>query len=214
MSGSVLNKSQVTSVADGAETDAVLEELLSLVAEKFETSIDYLKSDQRNPQYANARCAYFFIGFNLMQYSADIVGDKINRSAASCQTLAKRTASKIVSDQYYREALAQIIAQISNLSYNSTLLFKEIFEECERGSMSAQDIRNKLKKRRTRDQFNDPEQERYAAVNRSDTTFTARVDKELPGLVNDFRKKSGMTKREITETALREFLEKHAHDYE
>ncbi|MGJ8530100.1 hypothetical protein [Maritalea sp.] len=184
-------------------------EVLDVVADTFGTTPEYLRSEKRDLGYANARCAFYFVASHLLDFSGEEISSEIGRSPSSCITLAKRAASKIVSDTDFRCKLSRIIAKIPISDYNSKVLFEEIFEGCEDGSLSAPAIREKLKKRRTRDQFNDPDKERYDQVNRSDKLYSARVDPSIPGLIDDFRKKSGMTKREITETALREFLERH-----
>lgn len=62
---------------------------------------------------------------------------------------------------------------------------------------------------RHRDEMPDPTKPRWHKENRLDAHFQTRLDPDLADLVDAFRESSGMTKREITERALKEFLEKH-----
>lgn len=65
---------------------------------------------------------------------------------------------------------------------------------------------------RHRDEMPDPTKPRWHKENRMDAHFQTRLDPELADLVDAFRENSGMTKREITERALKEYLEKHNFD--
>jgi len=61
--------------------------------------------------------------------------------------------------------------------------------------------------KRPREEWPDPDQPRYAEVNRSDALYQARVSQETADRVKAFIKTSGMQKREFTERALNSLLD-------
>lgn len=59
---------------------------------------------------------------------------------------------------------------------------------------------------RHRSEFNDPSKPAWYEANRNDAHYQTRLDPTLAARVDEFRAASGLTKREITETALRRYL--------
>jgi len=61
--------------------------------------------------------------------------------------------------------------------------------------------------KRPREEWPDPDQPRYAEINRSDVLYQARVSQETADRVKAFIKRSGMQKRDFTERALNSLLD-------
>jgi len=62
---------------------------------------------------------------------------------------------------------------------------------------------------RKRDDLPDPSQPAYADVNRQDARYQARISKDTSERVESFLKATGMQKKDLTEQALIEFMERH-----
>lgn len=67
----------------------------------------------------------------------------------------------------------------------------------------------KHRSHRKRDDLPDPSQPAYADVNRHDARYQARISKDTSERVDAFLKATGMQKKDLTEQALIEFMERH-----
>jgi hypothetical protein len=64
------------------------------------------------------------------------------------------------------------------------------------------DRQKKTRVKRPRDEWPDPDQPRFAEVNRQDALFQARIDEDTADRVKAFIEASGMQKKDFTEQAL------------
>lgn len=64
-------------------------------------------------------------------------------------------------------------------------------------------------KRRSKEDFNDPEKPYYAEVNRNDTRFNSRLEPTLKEKFDKYCSEKSSTKREILEAALEEYMTNH-----
>ena len=70
----------------------------------------------------------------------------------------------------------------------------------------------KQRSHRKRDELPDPDSAADSEINRQDARFQARISKETFSRVDAFLKATGMLKKELTEQALIEFLDRHGGD--
>lgn len=134
------------------------------------------------------------------------------------------------------EFLSDVINKISTLADDGnfkTRFLKKIHEEgasitvqflpkntilSEKNSVQSKEMdkeylelfRRKLKKRRSprkQDEMPDPSKGSTSEDNKLHEKYQARVDPEINAMIDAFRKTSGLTKRQITEQALRLFVE-------
>lgn len=70
----------------------------------------------------------------------------------------------------------------------------------------------KQRSHRKRDELPDPSQPPDANVNRYDALYNARISKEIFSRVDAFLKATGMRKKDVTEQALTDFMNRHESD--